>query len=332
MAKYRIKTEEEFKRDGNWDYTYNNPKSWEIYGKMNKYLGQDIPDRYNEFCDNGLSFVYESWTFSPNNYTLKTVFIVGKWYKKQGFYGKLTAEICGNWFPSKEYIDSNKNYCTKGTGFYNWDNAQLVEDLSEIQEFLPDGHPDKIESKNFVLPEKWCIIGCEELANYQRITLKNEANCSLADSNLYYYNYTPNLDVASWGFLSCLPFDYTEITFEQFKQHVLKQASVVETPKEENYVGRTIKALVNSPDGTGVEKGEQIKIIDIELGRYKLDITKAGDEEMVTEKPLSLSKWELVPEKQSIPEYVECIKSLSNQKIGDIEKNFRSTKMDLWVV
>ena len=41
---------------------------------------------------------------------------------------------------------------------------------------------------------------------------------------------------------------------------------------EENYVGRTIKALIDSPEGTNVRKGEVIKIKEItsNLSFYKI--------------------------------------------------------------
>lgn len=82
MSKYRFKTEEEFKRDGLW--IKDHPNSWECHGKMNKYLGQDIPDSYNTICDKYEKFIYETWSFLPSDYVLKeTAFVLpSKWCVK----------------------------------------------------------------------------------------------------------------------------------------------------------------------------------------------------------------------------------------------------------
>ena len=69
MSKYRFKTKEEFIRDGLWSENY--PYLWNASGKMNNYLGQDIPEEFNDKCDKGVGFNYEGWIFSSNNYVLK---------------------------------------------------------------------------------------------------------------------------------------------------------------------------------------------------------------------------------------------------------------------
>lgn len=69
MSKYRFKTKEEFIQDGLW--RENHPCLWNSRGKMNKYLGQDIPEEFNDECSKGVEFHYEDWTFYPNNYVLK---------------------------------------------------------------------------------------------------------------------------------------------------------------------------------------------------------------------------------------------------------------------
>jgi len=144
MSKYRFKTEEEFKRDGLW--VKDHPNSWTSSGSMNKYLGQDIPDKYNRFCDVNKDFSYEGWSFSNDDYVLKE-----------------TA---------------------------------------------------------FVLPSNWCIKvdrDCqpEEVYKWRQ--------CSWIDAG-YINNSTIWTDVVLDN--------YTEITLEQFKQHVLKESPVVETTKE----------------------------------------------------------------------------------------------------
>ncbi len=73
-------------------------------------------------------------------------FEVGKWYQDgiKHYYGKLTGPIINN-FPSKEYIALGK-YCNTGSYFskYYFLGGREVP-LSEIQQYLPEGHPDKIK-------------------------------------------------------------------------------------------------------------------------------------------------------------------------------------------
>lgn len=65
--------------------------------------------------------------------------------------------------------------------------------------------------------------------------------------------------------------------------------------KEEDYTGRWIKALVDSPQCTGVKAGEVIKII-AKPSSYRLDKTSNGCVGMGIEYPLNTSQWELVEE------------------------------------
>lgn len=71
MAKYRFKTEFEFKRDNQWgdaddDYT-DCPENWAT--DMLKYLGQDVPDEFNHRIESDRSFrmrdeeTGETWTY-----------------------------------------------------------------------------------------------------------------------------------------------------------------------------------------------------------------------------------------------------------------------------
>lgn len=228
MSKYRFKTEEEFKRDGLWKGDH--PDSWTSSGSMNGYLGQDIPDEYNGFCDVNKDFSYDGWSFSPDDYVLKEIqpeYTVGKWYG------------CKNWCSSKDFVKLERvydsqayfteclnagNYQKEGQNWWSFTTADpLFEaDMSIVSPLLPDGHPDKIVSEKsfFVLPSKWCIKvdrDCqpEEVYKWRDLTW--------VDSG--YINYT-----AEWT--GGIKHNHTEITLEQFKQHVLKESPVVETTKE----------------------------------------------------------------------------------------------------
>lgn len=67
-SKYRIKTKEEFIRDGQWDYKYNTPIGWNDAKKMNQFLGSIISSKLNSKCNNRLSLKANGWTFYSNDY------------------------------------------------------------------------------------------------------------------------------------------------------------------------------------------------------------------------------------------------------------------------
>ena len=245
MSKYRFKTKEEFIRDGLWDEKDNCPKFWSHSGEMNKYLGTDVPDEFNVYCDKKEDFYYDGWFFKRNEYVLKEQqkyfpdlsqhigryiralvdnpnsgsrvykgdigkiinkgqvdfpnrkgysctcaldknhlgtkyellpedyspeqenkepnieFIPGKWYNFTTMKGKYSLYVKVSSVTDKSLFFMNGKSISNGhfgeaicIELKLIENPRLVEDLSEIQKYLPDGHPDKV--KNFK-PEvgKW---------------------------------------------------------------------------------------------------------------------------------------------------------------------------------
>ena len=232
MSKYRFKTKEEFVRDGLWNDKYNCPDGWAWEGEMNKYLGKDVPDELNVYCNEKEDFRYEGWYFQNTNYILKEQQYfndlsqhIGRYIKalvdyphsggvKKGEIGKIINKHEVNFPSQKRYSCSNAlskkslgvNYellpedyspeqetnvefisgkwynFTTMEGKYNLyvkassitgrklffmngesisdgyfgrtdcidikliENPRLLEDLSEIQKYLPDGHPDKVKT------------------------------------------------------------------------------------------------------------------------------------------------------------------------------------------
>lgn len=77
MKKYRFKTKEEFLDDGLWihdEYSLCDdgyPDQWAQSGEMNKYLGQDIPDKFNALMEKNKSFRMDGWEFESCDYILK---------------------------------------------------------------------------------------------------------------------------------------------------------------------------------------------------------------------------------------------------------------------
>ena len=85
----------------------------------------------------------------------ETQFEVGKWYRNLGTDKKYIAKLSkikGNKFWQNEYIFEGRYQKTSGYLVFE-DDIEKVTDLSEIQQYLPDNHPDKI-----VKPiEKWSV-------------------------------------------------------------------------------------------------------------------------------------------------------------------------------
>ena len=80
----------------------------------------------------------------------KKDFIIGKWYNTSidnNYYFKFNG-----WLDSKTIAHTD----TISRGFYNmstisnstwWGNPSLITDLSIIDQFLPEGHPDKLSTQ-----------------------------------------------------------------------------------------------------------------------------------------------------------------------------------------
>lgn len=72
---------------------------------------------------------------------------MGKWYKANtyGYYGKfLRIGNALNWYFITSERISSSGYLGNEYGFNNDKKWELLTDLSEIQDYLPEGHPDKI--------------------------------------------------------------------------------------------------------------------------------------------------------------------------------------------
>ena len=245
MKKYRFKTKEEFIRDELWDDKYNCPYYWNSDGEMNEYLGKDIPDEFNIYCDKNEEFKYDGWLFQNTDYVLKeqqeyfndlsqhigryiralvdnphsgsrvkkgdvgkiissnrvdfpnrkeylctcaldrnhlgvkyellpedyspeqetkgsnVEFIPGRWYNFTTMKGKYNLYVKVDFFTDKElYFKDGRYICNKSydhassIDIEEIENPRLVENLSEIQEYLPEGHPDKIVNQKFEIG-KW---------------------------------------------------------------------------------------------------------------------------------------------------------------------------------
>jgi len=118
-----------------------------------------------------------------------------------------------------------------------------------------------------------------------------------------------------------------------FKGFIDKYSTVKSKPVVEDYTGKTIRALINSPQGTGVQIGEEIKILKLTYSEscYVLDKTAKGTSGMWINRPLNLKEWELVGESiVPVKEFSEfptdgCFR-FDGVHNDDIIKHLKSTK------
>ena len=180
---------------------------FEIYGEIAYYLNSpktfDVIDLVKQTNYQIISF--EDWC-KQNNYVMKTKFEfkVGNWYKtKEGYYGKLMLKNESyeypNQFPGLEYINPNGKYKTIGTYFQIDSIIQQEIDLSEIQQYLPDGHVDKIvEEIDLTGRYLKALIDSPQSTSYKKddfvkiITKKSNCRYEIGDNKINSWIYSTN--------------------------------------------------------------------------------------------------------------------------------------------
>lgn len=167
-------------------------------------------------------------------------FIEGKWYKNPGdfpeankTYGRfLKWENCCWHFT--EYINNGVLEVPLKSTWWAYEDGGPVypplTDLSEIQPYLPEGHPDK----QFVLSENWYVLVTEknwkecfnwrfsnrEFKQYKNWLKPNEHLVGITKSS------NGNLEKGHDKITEIKGGNYDfgqEITYDQFKKYVLKQ-------------------------------------------------------------------------------------------------------------
>lgn len=153
----------------------------------------------------------------------KPKFEVGKWYKCKGYsyaIKYLREETHGSKYAIvySDFISSDKEYKSYPEGRYV-DGADWYEltDLSEIQKYLPEGHPDKI-NQNKLIPGKWYKVegACEYIAKF--VEIKDE------------YFLTPGYYIQDGKYILSLKYNnrlinignkvFTEVSIEEIQQYL----------------------------------------------------------------------------------------------------------------
>ena len=170
MSKYRFKTREEFIRDDLWNKENNCPHEWAWGGEMNKYLGMDVPDELNVYCNKKEDFQYDGWYFRHDEYVLK---------EQQQYFPDLSQHI-------GRYIRALVDNPFSGSGVKKGDVGKIISDcradfpnrkaysctlalskkhLGVTYELLPEDYSPEQENKKpnvEFIPGKWYKV---ELSN-----------------------------------------------------------------------------------------------------------------------------------------------------------------------
>lgn len=98
----------------------------------------------------------EDYSPEQENKEPNVEFIPGKWYKLincKNAYRKCSKIPVEDRLPYSELIENGGYRCETGS-IGDLTRIKLIEDLSEIQEYLPEGHPDKVKNFKFEIG-KW---------------------------------------------------------------------------------------------------------------------------------------------------------------------------------
>ena len=132
-----------------------------------------------------------------------------------------------------KFLVDNRNYkksyledyypvivCNKKQNYSNWDSLEKyynwVDSKKDIPIYTFEEFEEMYLKEKFVLPEKWCIKDCKKVTEYGAKRFHHKMGNIWEDAYLCIdessgkYNYLKK------------KYNYTEITFEQFKKYVLK--------------------------------------------------------------------------------------------------------------
>jgi signal peptidase I len=138
--------------------------------------------RFHNYCN---WYSECSITPKPDNY------ITGRWYKINNCrWAKFKQLSEDNWIMS-DSINSSGNFLGGGGSFEITEldrNPTLLEDLSEIQQYLPDNHPDKVKTSIFKVGDIVEFISSKSMnARYFRKGLDNLKIKSVEKDHLNIY-------------------------------------------------------------------------------------------------------------------------------------------------
>lgn len=155
MSKYRFKTKEEFIRDGLWHHAYNVPINWNSEQAMNHYMGQDVPERFNEKCEYQKELEFDDWFFRSCDYVLKEEDLSGRYLK-----ALVDTPQCIGKLKKGDYIKvifkSLEGNCKLEDGYYADINKSTIGNIWEVmpEGFVPN-ETECVDTKHNFVPGNW---------------------------------------------------------------------------------------------------------------------------------------------------------------------------------
>lgn len=250
---------------------------------------------------------------------------VGKWYKHQGNHYLKVLKI------NKDSVEGNaigslRNYFNNHKWNNPNNNCKLLTDLSEIQQYLPDGHPDKIKSMEINEFKKGDYIVTLDIKDICTYCAKKNYCFKQRNNNIY---VEPERDLSGneYNNNTFLTFDkksslinWRYATPEEIAEYdrLGKPFNVTTLHKKEepkSLIGRYLKALVDKPECVECANKNEYFLIQSENNIDAVDIKRIVDNSSWWLANISeIGRiWELMPEgfnpdevKEEIPEYVEC--------------------------
>ena len=160
---WRFKTKKEFERDGLWDPECGCPFGWDDQGKMNKFMGQPVPDKYVKSCEAGDSLYMGGWFFRSCDYVKieldKPTEVVEDsvaWLKKFEDEGWKVTSIPNKWMPEPYFRDplthlhSGLDYGKTVVAGHSHNGG--IDFKEEYVPFIPQWHCD---IKNDTMARDW---------------------------------------------------------------------------------------------------------------------------------------------------------------------------------
>jgi hypothetical protein len=180
--------------------------------------------------EGGTDYIYRDGEWAK--IVMPKKFEIGKWYRKTHWQSKAgkVKSYYNEEVSFSEYISEGGKHM-----YFNFENPSsdtfIEVPLSEIQQYLPINHPDNHSN----IPEKWYMLlnslsnkELEQCNEWRRCVCTSRAHASLEQHHIllnchedgsYYYGAPRVYDLRNESWANGIK----EITFEEFKKHILNQ-------------------------------------------------------------------------------------------------------------
>lgn len=318
-----------------------NPKDVSIF-ESNRHAGRKKGFAWKETKENHdfwkAIIYYKKFEKFYERYPKPTIskFEVGKWYTDKAWvprsFCKATESKSG--FSNRIYYSEfirNGEHIVK-SDWWCCDEHITLASLEEIQEYLPEGHPDKIKTISEFKKGDYIVTLKGE---FKRTSCGKENYCFKARETLYYLKPVVDLAGNNSNGNNTIKFDKSDKGCTDWRYATPEEIAEYDrlgkpfdvttlSKKEENLAGRYIKILKDRLSNSCTEAGQYYLISRSDKVEIVLDIpvspfiSKHDNKyyELMPEGWTPKTKETIVPE---VPEYVECIKSYNKDfTVGEI--------------